>query len=109
MNAQGLGVMLNGVVKGMMLLHFRGAAVKGGVSESEFDATLANLEAVEGKLTAARHEKLEAMVAHFDPQLTAHVQKFHKDADQQALPAFREAQTLTGFVTTVMVKSGLHD
>lgn len=109
MNAQGLGAMLNGVVNGMKLPHFRGAAVKAGVSEGEFDATLANLAAVEATLTTAPHAKLEAMVAHFNPQLTAHVDKFHKDVDQHALPAFREAQTLAGFIATVMVKSGLHE
>jgi hypothetical protein len=106
-NAQGLGVMLNGVLSGMKLPHFRRAAVEGGVSEGEFDATLANLAAVEATITALPHEKLEAMVARFDPQLTAHVQKFHKA--EHALPAFREAQTLAGFITTVMVKSGLHE
>jgi hypothetical protein len=108
-NAQGLGVMLNGVLSGMTFPHFRRVAVEGGVSEGEFDATLANLAAVEATLKTVPHEKLDAMVARFDPQLTAHVQKFHKAVEQHALPAFREAQTLAGFITTVMVKSGLHE
>ena len=109
MNAQGLGVTLNGVMNGMKLPHFRGATVAGGVSEGEFDATLANLAAVGATLGTVPHEKLEAVVARFDPQLTAHVQKFHKHVDEQPLPAFREAQTLAGFIATVMVKSGLHE
>ncbi|HWT07171.1 MAG TPA: hypothetical protein VN224_15505 [Xanthomonadales bacterium] len=102
-------VMLNGVVNGMKMPHFRRAATEAGVSEGEFDGTLGNLVAVESTLKAAPHEKLEAMVARFDPQLTAHVQKFHKDPAQHVLPAFREAQMLAGFIATVMVKSKLHE
>ena len=101
--------MLEGVVRGMKMPHFRRAAIGGGVSEGEFDGTLANLAAVEHTLTTVPHEKLEAMVAHFNQQLTAHVDKFHKDSDQHAMQAFREAQLLAGFITTVMAKSGLHE
>ena len=100
--------MLDGVVRGMKMPHFRRAVIAGGVSD-EFDGTLSNLAAVEHTLTTVPHEKLEAMVAHFNQQLTAHVDKFHKDSDQHALTAFREAQLLAGFITTVMAKSGLHE
>ena len=109
MNPHGLTVMLDGVVKGMKLPHFRRAVIERGVSAGEFDGTLANLAAVEGTLKTVPHQKLDAMIARFNPQLTAHVDKFHKDSSEHALPAFHEAQMLAGFITTVMAKSGLHE
>lgn len=107
MNAFGLRVEVNTVVQGMKLPHFRREIVKEGISEAEFEGTLTNLEVVEAKLKTAPHEKLEALVARFDPQLTAHVDNFSKNSAEHVLPAFHEAQMLAGFVTTVMGKSGI--
>jgi hypothetical protein len=101
--------MLNGVLSGMKLAHFRRAVIGGGVSEGEFDGTLGNLTSVEASLGTMPHEKLEAMVGRFNAQLTTHVQKFHNDSAEHAVPAFREAQTLAGFIASVMVKSGQHE
>ena len=51
-------------------------------------------------------EKLEAMVAKYDEDLTAQLNKFNA-GPADILDIFRDAQIMEGYVTTVMAKSGI--
>jgi len=49
------------------------------------------------------------MVDQYNDELTAHPDKFNSEGGQDLLGAFREAQIMAGYVTTVMAKSGLEE
>ena len=53
--------------------------------------------------------KIEAMVDEFNDDLTAHLNSFNSEWGTDLLAAFRDAQIMMGYVTTIMAKSGLSE
>ena len=53
--------------------------------------------------------KIEAMVDQFNDELTAHLDSFNGEWGSDLLAAFRDAQIMMGYVTTIMAKSGLSE
>jgi hypothetical protein len=104
----GLIAAVNNVVAGLHLPHVRTIVTNGSVARDEFDGTLENLAAIQATLKKTPHATIEAMVAHFNPELTAHVDKFNAQSTEHPLPAFHHAQVFAGFVSTLMAKSRRH-
>ena len=56
------------------------------------------------------HSEIEKMVAEYDDELTEHLSKFNGEwISNDLLAAFRDAQNLAGYITTIMAKSGLRE
>ena len=110
MNAAGLNFVLFGVLAALKMPFYQEIVTNGSVSADEFNGTIANLTAVAATLKKTPAEKIEAMIAENNAELSAHLNKFNSEwAASDPLPAFREAQTMAGYVTTIMAKSGLHE
>jgi hypothetical protein len=109
MNAAGLTFVLNGVASVLTMPMFQTLVSDGSVGQGELDGTRKNLAAVVKTLQNTPGEKIEAMVAQYNDELTEHLDKFNSEWTQDYLSAFRDAQTMAGFVTTIMAKSGLKE
>ena len=109
MNAAGLTFVLNGVSSVLGMPMFQTLVTNGSVSQGEFDGTRQDLAAVIATLQNTPGDKIEAMVDQYNDELTDHLEKFDAEWTQDYLSAFRDAQIMVGFVTTIMAKSGLRD
>ena len=110
MNAAGLNFVLGGVIATLKMPDFKNIVTNGSVSADEFNGTVHNLDAVAATLKKTPAAKIAAMIAANDAKLTAHLNRLNSDwAAGDPLPAFREAQTMAGYITTIMAKSGLHE
>lgn len=107
MNAAGMIVTLTGVSGVLGMPFYQSLVTDGSISQSELDGTRNNLSTAIATLKNAPSEKVEALVAENDEELTTHLNKFNAIGQQDFIGGFRTAQTLTGFVTTIMNKSGL--
>lgn len=109
MNAAGMTFVLGGVYAVLQMPFFQSIVTNGSVSQDEFSGTLNDLGAVITTLKNTPGSKIEAMVDQFNDQLTAHLDSFNSEWGSDLLAAFREAQIMMGYVTTIMAKSGLHE
>jgi hypothetical protein len=109
MNAAGLIVVLTGVSGVIGRDYFQTLVTDGSIRQDELDGTRRNLEASVATLKNTPPEKLEALVAQYDDQLSEQLNKFNANGAEHTLAAFRDAQTLTGHVATILAKSGLKE
>lgn len=109
MNAAGMTFVLTGVSAVLGMPFFQSIVTNGSVSQGELDGTRSDLAAVITTLKNTPSSKIEAMVAQYNDELTAHLEKFNAEWGQDQLAAFRDAQIMAGYVTSVMAKSGLSE
>ena len=81
----------------------------GSIQQGELDGTRSDLAAVIATLKNTPVDKIEAMVAEFNDELTAHLNSFDSEWANDPLAGFRDAQIMAGYVTTIMAKSGLSE
>lgn len=109
MNAAGMTFVLSGVYSVLQMPFFQSIVTNGSVSQDEFNGTVSNLGAVLTTLKNTPGNKIEAMVDQFNDELTAHLDSFNGEWGSDLLAAFRDAQIMMGYVTTIMAKSGLSE
>jgi hypothetical protein len=109
MNALGLTFVLSGVVAALKMPFYQDLVSRGAVSQGEVHGTIANLDAVLATLRKTPHEKIDHMVATYNAPLTEHLNKFNKEWSSDLLSAFRDAQSMAGYITTIMAESGLRE
>lgn len=109
MNAAGLTFVMGGVYATLQMPFFQSIVTDGRVSQGEFTGTLQDFGDTTTTLRNTPGNEIEAMVDQFNDYLTEHLDKFNSEWGTDLLAAFREAQMMLGFVTTVMAKSGLSD
>lgn len=109
MNAAGMTFVLGGVYSVLQMPFFQSIVTNGSVSQGEFTGTLSDLGAVLTTLKNTPGNKIEAMVDQFNDELTAHLDSFNSEWGSDQLAAFRDAQIMMGYVTTIMAKSGLSE
>lgn len=109
MNAAGMTFVLGGVYAVLQMPFFQSIVTNGSVSQDEFSGTLSDLGAVITTLKNTPGSKIEAMVDQFNDQLTAHLHSFNSEWGSDVLAAFRDAQIMMGYVTTIMAKSGVRN
>lgn len=107
MNAAGMTFVLAGVSATLGMPFFQSLVTDGSIRQDELDGTRKDLSATIQTLKNTPPDKIEAMVAEYDEQLTAHLSNFNAGWGQDLLGGFREAQIMVGYVTSVMAKSGL--
>lgn len=107
MNAAGMVFTLKGVSAVLGMPFYQSLVTDGSISQDELDGTRGNLSAVITTLKNTPAEKIEAMVAEYDEELTANLNTFNSVGQQDLLTGFKHAQIMAGYVTTIMVKSGL--
>lgn len=109
MNAAGLTFVLNGVASVLTMPMFQTLVTNGSIAQDELDGTRKDIAAVVATLQNTPGEKIEAMVDQYNDELTDHLNKFDSEWTQDYLSAFRDAQMMAGYVTTIMAKSGLKE
>ena len=109
MNAAGMTFVLGGVYAVLQMPFFQSIVTDGSVSQGEFSGTLSDLGAVITTLKNTPGSKIEAMVDQFNDDLTTHLDSFNSEWGTDLLAAFRDAQIMLGYVTTIMAKSGLSE
>jgi hypothetical protein len=109
MNAAGMIVVLTEVSGALGMPHFQSLVTNGSISQGEFEGTRSNLAGVLATLKKTPPDKIEAMVAQYDEQLTEHLDKFNAEWGKDTLSNFKDAQIMAGYVTTIMAKSGLKE
>jgi hypothetical protein len=113
MNAKGLPFTLGGVLADLDMTpvgspsFYQKLVSDGAVSQGELDGTRNNLRAFIAILKSTPEEKIEALVAQFDENLTAHLNKFNALGSGASIEKFRIAQIMSGFATTIMAKAGV--
>jgi hypothetical protein len=107
MNAAGLIVILNGVSSVLGMPYYQSLVTDGSVSQDELDGTRRYLSSAIATLRNTPSEKIEAMVAHYNEDLTAYLDKFNSTKDTDIINGYRNAQIMAGYVTSIMAKSGL--
>lgn len=114
MNAKGLIFTLRGVIADLDMGSAPGSPSfsqklvdDGAVSQSELDGTRNNLKALVATLQNTPEEKIEALVAQFDEDLTAYLHKFNAVGSGASIEKFRLAQIMSGLAVTIMAKAGV--
>lgn len=107
MNAAGLVFVLKSVSAVLDMPDFQTLVTDGSVTRDEFDGTRHNLSSIIATLQNTPPEEIEAMVAEYNEELTAHNDKFNTKTHEEALNSFRNAQIMIGYVAMVMAKSGI--
>ena len=107
MNASGMTFVLSGVSAVLGMPFFQSLVTNGSIAQDELDGTRNNLSAIVTTLRNTPPDKLEALVAQYNDELTQYLDKFNSEWGQDQLAAFRDAQLMTGYVTTIMAKSGI--
>jgi hypothetical protein len=109
MNAAGLTVALSGIAGVLGMPFYQDLVTNGSISQDELDGTRHNLSAVIATLKNTPSEKIEAMVAQYNEDLSAYLDKFNAEGQKDSLAGFKDAQIMLGYVTTIMAKSGLKE
>ena len=107
MNAIGMTAVISGVYTAVTMPFFQKLVTDGSIQQGELDGTRKNLGDIIAILKKTPPEKIEAMVAEYNDELTTQLNSFNSHWAEDLLPAFREAQVMTGYVTSIMDKSGL--
>ena len=106
MNVQGLTFMLTNVA-GALEWRFFDSLVNEGVSASELSGTRHLANKLVSTIKSTPHERLDALVAKFDPQLTQAMAKFQGEWQSKTLEGFRDAQVMLGHVNTIFNEAGI--
>jgi hypothetical protein len=109
MNAAGMTFVLGGVSAVLGMPFFQTLVTNGSISQGELDGTRKNLGAVIATLKNTPGNQIEPMVDKYNDELTAYLDKFNSEWGQDLLGAFRDAQIMMGYVTSIMAGSGLHE
>ncbi|HLL73414.1 MAG TPA: hypothetical protein VK363_18385 [Pyrinomonadaceae bacterium] len=107
MNAAGMIFALTGVSAVLNMPFYQSLVTDGKVSQEELDGTRHNISSAIATLKNTPTEKLEALVAQNDEELTAYLNKFNAIGQEDLLGGLRNAQIMAGYVTTIMSKSGI--
>jgi histidine ammonia-lyase len=114
MNAKGLIVMLGGIIADLdmgagpgTLSMSQKLVDDGAVSQGELDGTRNNLKALVATLKNTPEEKIEALVAEFDKDLSAYLDKFNALGSGALIEKFRIAQIMSGMAVSIMSKAGV--
>jgi hypothetical protein len=107
MNALGLNAVLMQITANLGMPFYQSIVTNGSVSQDEFDGTRNNISAARAILHNTHAEKIEALVAECDEELTAYLNKFNAIGQEDFLGGFRIAQIMAGYVTTIMAKAGI--
>ena len=111
MNAKGLPFILSGVIADLVMggvpSFYQKLVDDGAVSQGELDGTVKNLKALVATLKKTPENKIEALVAQFDAQLTDYLNKFNALGAGASIEKFRIAQIMSGFARTIMAKGGV--
>jgi hypothetical protein len=114
MNAKGLIFTLGGVIADLDMGAAAGISSfsqklvdDGAVSQSELDGTRNNLKALVATLKNTPEEKIEALVAQFDKDLSAYLDKFNALGSGALIEKFRIAQIMSGLAVSIMAKAGV--
>ena len=107
MNAAGLTFTLTGVAGVINSSAFFDQLVNEGVSPNELTGTRQEANALVNALKATPGDKLEALVAQYNDQLTQALDIFQSDWTMNRLQGFRDAQIMIGFVNTIFNKAGI--
>ena len=114
MNAKGLIFSLEGLIADLDMGSGAGKPAisqklvdDGAVSQSELDGTRKNLKALVVTLRNTPEEKIEALVAQFDEDLSAYLDKFQALRSGASIEKFRIAQIMSGLAVTIMAKAGV--
>lgn len=106
-NAAGLTFVLSGVSGVLSMPFYQTLVTDGKIKQDELDGTRHNLSAAITILKNTPAEKIEAMVAQYNDELTEHMNRFNSVGYLDYLSAFREAQIMEGYVTSIMGKARL--
>ncbi|HEY0098827.1 MAG TPA: hypothetical protein VGB76_07725 [Pyrinomonadaceae bacterium] len=79
MNASGMTFVLSGVSAVLGMPFFQSIVADGSVRQDELDGTRENLSAIVTTLRSTPPDKIEAMVAQYNEQLTAYLDKFNSE------------------------------
>ena len=109
MNAAGLTFVLGGVYSVLQMPFYQSIVTNGSISQAEYSGTVSDLGAVITALKNTPGDKIEAVVDEYDNELTTHLNNFNSEWGNDLLGAFREAQMMLGYVTSVLAKSGISD
>lgn len=113
MNAKGLIFTLGGVISALDMQalgkppFYQKLVDDGAVSQSELDGTRNNLKALVATLKNTAEEKIEALVAQFNQDLTAYYDKFMALGSGASIEKFRLAQIMSGMAVSIMSKAGV--
>jgi histidine ammonia-lyase len=114
MNAKGLIFTLRGVIADLDMGQGPGTSAftqrlvnDGAISQGELDGTIKNLKGLVATLANTAEEKIEALVAQFDADLTAYLNKFNALGSGASMEKFRLAQIMSGLAVTIMAKAGV--
>lgn len=81
--------------------------VKEGVAPDELLGTRKELSYLDKAMQATPPEKLDAVVAKYDAELTAHGEKFSGEWIANRLAGFRDAQIMIGYVNSIFHEAGI--
>jgi len=107
MNAAGLNLVISGTSANLEMPFYQDLVTDGSIKQDELDGTRRLLSGAAETLRNTPAEKIEAVVAQYDEDLTAYSDKLNVIPQQNLLERFQVAQIMAGFVTTIMAKSGL--
>ena len=100
--------MLQGVLATLeMASIYQELVTDGTIKQGELDGTRRNLKATIATLKKTPGEKIEALVAKYDSNLTANLHKFQALGAGDLIKKFRLAQIMLGFAATIMAKAKL--
>jgi hypothetical protein len=109
MNSQGLIFVLGGV-SSVLSLPFYDTLVKDGkLTQAELDSTRERFKDVIDTLKKAPANKIEALVAQYNAELTEHLDKFNQEWTTNYLAAFQDAEIMLGFVISILGKAGIRE
>jgi hypothetical protein len=109
MNAAGMIVALRQVSGVLNMPLYNSLVTDDKVGISEFYGTRHHLVGLIEALENVHSEKLEALVAEHNKELTAYLEKFNAIGQQDPLGGFRIAQAMAGHITTIMNSAGIRD
>ncbi|HVG28890.1 MAG TPA: hypothetical protein VM864_04135 [Pyrinomonadaceae bacterium] len=107
MNAAGLKFTLTSVASVINSGPFFDGLTSQGVSAAELSGTREDANALVKALNTTPPEKIEAIVAQYDAELTPALERFQGDWAANRLQGFRDAQVMIGLVTSVFNKAGI--
>jgi hypothetical protein len=110
MNAKGLPFILEGVITGLEApgggypSFYQKLVSAGTLSQGELDGTRNNLKGLVATLKKTPEDKIEAVVARYDKDLSAYADKFNA-LREASIEQFRIAQIMAGLAVTIMAKA----
>ncbi len=107
MNAKGLRLVLYTIDSTINSPTWYDEIVKEGVTPDELLGTRKQLSHLNSAVQDTPPEKLDAVVAKYDAQLTEHSDKFSGGWNANRLAGFREAQIFIGFVNSIFDEAGI--